>query len=269
MPEGPEIRFMKDFINQESDGKVYRKIRKSTVSKVKTPIRDPFSLWSVSAESRGKELKLIFTDSSGNSESMIFSMGMSGNWGVCKTGNEPKHSHFMIDSLNGSTLYLNDVRRFAKWRWGSFNLDRSPCIMESFPEFKSNLINNLNHKDFDQSISEILMNQKWFNGMGNYLRSTVLFYSEDNPFMNSREFLRKHEDFADLCHHILWNSYILGGGQIKDWKNPLSIYESEDLLKLRWNEWVFYQKGLSCTDKSGRRFWFEEKWKEYCPYPLD
>lgn len=269
MPEGPEIRFMKDFINSSSEGKVFRKIRKSKVSKVKTSIRDPFDLWSISAESRGKELKVIFTNREGDSESMIFSMGMSGSWGMCRTGEEPKHSHFMIDSLDGSTLYLHDVRRFAKWRWGNWNSDRSPCIMESLPEFKHNLYSNLEHKDFNQTISEVLMNQKWFNGMGNYLRSTVLFYTEDNPFTEARIFIKNHPDFAEYCHHILWHSYTLGGGQLKDWKNPLNFDEYENLMKIGFNDWVFYRKGLSCTDKSGRRFWFDERWKDHCPYSLE
>ena len=33
-----------------------------------------------------------------------------------------------------------------------------------------------------------------------------------------------------------------------------------------FQEWVFYKKGISCKDSTGRTFWFDEKWKDYCPY---
>jgi hypothetical protein len=55
----------------------------------------------------------------------------------------------------------------------------------------------------------------------------------------------------------------LNGGQLRDWQNPNPSLSSEDFL-----EWVFYQKGVSCTDKTGRTFWFSEKWIDECPYKI-
>ena len=31
-------------------------------------------------------------------------------------------------------------------------------------------------------------------------------------------------------------------------------------------KWVFYQKGLSCRDNTGRTFWYNPKWIQKCTY---
>lgn len=55
--------------------------------------------------------------------------------------------------------------------------------------------------------------------------------------------------------------YKLGGFTgVKGARNPFDTdYD-------KFIEWVFYQKGLSCKDKTGRTFWYNEKWKDKCPY---
>jgi hypothetical protein len=52
-----------------------------------------------------------------------------------------------------------------------------------------------------------------------------------------------------------------GGGQLKDWKNPWG--EVADI-----KNYIYYNKGLGCKDKSKRTFWFNPKWKDNCPYEI-
>jgi hypothetical protein len=47
------------------------------------------------------------------------------------------------------------------------------------------------------------------------------------------------------------------------WQNPIET-NSE-----KFDEWVYYQKGLSCKDKLGRTFWFNPKWEKECPYTIN
>ena len=56
MPEGPELRIMADFINKVSQDRVYQKITKSKVAKT-IPLGPNY--FTLRAESRGKELRLI------------------------------------------------------------------------------------------------------------------------------------------------------------------------------------------------------------------
>jgi formamidopyrimidine-DNA glycosylase len=40
--------------------------------------------------------------------------------------------------------------------------------------FRSNVLQNLNASAFSKPICEVLLNQKYFNGIGNYLRAEIL-----------------------------------------------------------------------------------------------
>ena len=60
------------------------------------------------------------------------------------------------------------------------------------------ILNNLDKKVFDQPIHLVLMNQKYFNGIGNYLRAEILYrLPEVNPFMEAREILKR------ICPKVL------------------------------------------------------------------
>lgn len=56
--------------------------------------------------------------------------------------------------------------------WG---LGRGPDPMEEYSSFRSNIDNNLDSRVFDKPICEVMLNQKYFNGVGNYLRAEILY----------------------------------------------------------------------------------------------
>ena len=126
MPELAELRIMSDYINKQCNGRIFVNMRKSAVSKVKTPMKMPFDAFMLKAVSRGKELKLTLSSKTKAETNLVCSMGMSGNWAFTRTGEEQKHSHLMFDTIDGWTLSLVDVRRFAKWKWGDWNEGRGP-----------------------------------------------------------------------------------------------------------------------------------------------
>lgn len=263
MPELAEIRIMAEFINERAGGRVFTNIRKSTVSKVKTPLKNPYNdNFRIEAKSRGKELKLDLISRSGEKTPLSCSMGMSGHWAIHSTSDEVKHAHLMFDSIDGTTLCLVDVRRFAKWKWSDWNLGRGPDPTNEHTQFIDNIYGHIDHKSFNASIGSVLMNQAWFNGIGNYLRSTILYKADQNPFQIAREAIFENPKILDLCQSIPLEAYQLGGGQLKDWENPFKIERQS------FREWVFYAKGCSCVDESGRRLWFDPKWKENCPYEV-
>jgi hypothetical protein len=55
----------------------------------------------------------------------------------------------------------------------------------------------------------------------------------------------------------LSNNDILSGLRTKE----VLIQFQDEFIK-----WVYYQKGVSCKDSTGRTFWFQEKWIDSCPY---
>jgi hypothetical protein len=81
-----------------------------------------------------------------------------------------------------------------------------------------------------------------------------------NPFQSAREVINKYPKILDMCRDIPITAYKLNGGQLQDWKNPFDTDYEE------FQNWVFYQKGVSCKDSNNRTFWFDEKWIEFCPF---
>lgn len=52
-------------------------------------------------------------------------------------------------------------------------------------------MDNLHKKAFGKPIMEVLMNQQYFNGIGNYLRAEILFRIGDlNPFISARDAIK-------------------------------------------------------------------------------
>lgn len=260
MPELPELRICADFINHHSKHKF---IKVFHVEKGNNP--KPFDYhhkFNLSAESFGKELHL--TLSSEEELKIWVFMGMNGNFKYVLTEdwNQTKFIRLRLDDETGHSLILFGGFMGPKYSVGKpFNgTKRGPDPTKDFENFKTNVIQNLDKKLFDKPICEVLLNQEYFSGIGNYIRSTILFYADVNPFQSARKIISENNHILDLCKSIPLESYKLHGGQLKDWESPFG----ED--PRGFQEWVFYQKGLSCKDKLGRTFWFHEKWVDECPY---
>lgn len=63
---------------------------------------------------------------------------------------------------------------------------------------RENVLKNLDDKAFDKPICEALLNQKYFNGIGNYLRAEILYRLKIPPFEKARTVLEalKHQEQA-------------------------------------------------------------------------
>jgi endonuclease VIII-like 1 len=269
MPEIAEVRLTSEFISKVGKSFTFTRLEKSPVSKVKTDLSVPYKTITVDSKSRGKELslQLIGRNEIGQTGMMALkvTLGMSGHWvfyDPLHPENEKihKHTHLRLYTSEGKILGLCDVRRFAKWSWSDFDKKgRGPCLFFQEQEFRDNLLNNwYTHRDFQRhKLSEIMMSQRWFNGVGNYLRAEILHRLDVDPFMKSSDL--KKEDLKrliDLTVSCCTQSYKLGGGQLKDWKNP----SGEDPSS--FDEWMqCYSRLEKTVDGTGRTFWFDKKWK--------
>jgi endonuclease VIII-like 1 len=258
MPEGPELRIMSDYINQSASEKTFNK--SFHIERGNNPV--VFKLleeFKVSAESFGKELVLSFYHDVTSFKFSVF-MGMSGNWKFVETKNwnDTKFVRMRLDTIDGYSLLLYGSYMGPKYKLGGFTgVKRGPDPTKQFEEFKSNVLDNLGKKDFDKPICEALLNQKYFNGIGNYLRSTILYYLDVNPFEGARDIIKNNPTILDMCRDISLKSYQLNGGQLTDWRNPFDT-DYQDFI-----DWVYYQKGKSMKDSNGRTFWYHPKWETF------
>ncbi len=261
MPEGPEIRIMSDYVNHVCQDKKFidaYHVQKGNMPHKFTTDELPSNNFTIQSDFSGKKL-IVNLSHTNNKIPIYLFMGMSGSikWVKTEKWLETKYVRLKFDSDDGYSLivyggYLGPkYSLFQNFKNKNDDLD----MFKNFDEYKTNIYNSLQKKVFDKPIFEVLLDQKYFAGIGNYLRSTILFYADLNPFDSARKILNENSNFIELCRDILQKSYELNGGQLKDWTNPFQS-NSE-----KFDSWVFYNKGIKIKDSSNRTFWFDPKWK--------
>jgi len=258
MPELAELKLTADYINSASGNIKYVGVEKSPVHKG-TEIDIPFTKFTIVAESRGKELLLWFKDfNSDKFMTLQMTMGMSGHFQVTNTGQEPKHAHLKFFRKDGTTLSFVDVRRFGNWKQGiTWKANRGPDPTAEPREFFLNIMTNLTNKAFKKPLYEVLMNQQWFNGIGNYLRAEIVYRAGDvDPFLPAAQQIAKYPKILELCTDIPMLAYAKGGGSIRDWDNPFGSESIQEKFMLCYGNKAMDNR----IDSKGRRFWYDPKW---------
>jgi len=151
-----------------------------------------------------------------------YHLGMTGFWSTTKS----KHAHLQFTTSSGVLLFFHDTRRFGNIKL----LDKS---MLSFNEFHNGDFLNfeINLKDYahflnrslktSREVCKVLLDQRFFSGVGNYLKSEILYACEMHPHRLWSSL--NYDDIYELCSktkHMLFKSYSGGGAQLRDFKNP-------------------------------------------------
>lgn len=172
MPELPEIKRFSYIINSNGRGKSF----KAPALALPAPFASGFR---VHAIARGKELRLTMWPETNPSHKMwlLVTHGLVGRWRWSTKGNDNKGVQLSFPATDGSgELQFVDVQRMGKWtlmteeRWGK---DRGADPVDEFALFKQNILDNRSKSVFSQPIGALMLDQKYFNGVGNYLRAEV------------------------------------------------------------------------------------------------
>jgi endonuclease VIII-like 1 len=267
MPEYAEVRLCADYINKKCKNLIFTSIKKNSISKQKD-INISSSYFKIDAFSRGKELQIHHIDCETNKILVLtITLGMSGNFHFIENKNIKNKWPMLtwyIDDIK--RLELVDHRRFAKWKIRDWNSDRGYDMVKEHDLFSNSIkLKYANKcKDFNKPLCEILLSQKYFNGLGNYLLAEILGRLNINPFQPLQDLKHnKLEQLIILCKEIPLESYKIGGGEMKDWKNPEN--SSKDLFAA-WLKFYKHKDSLSIVTKTGRNFWYNKKWKKYNIY---
>ncbi|KAJ8252256.1 hypothetical protein COCON_G00215680 [Conger conger] len=288
MPEGPELHLASLFVNRVCKGVVFTgAVEKSEVSKCPEV---PFACnaYCISAASRGKEVMLTLTpiknEGAGSTAkaglvqpmNVVLRFGMSGFFHFTSVEELPKHAHlrFYTNEQPHRALSFVDARRFGSWQPnGTWQPDRGPCIMFEYQSFRDNVLSHLSDRAFDRPICETLLNQKYFNGIGNYLRAEILHRLNISPFVKARSVLEglqskefsepaksdseeKREvksegpDLLRLCHTVPLEVVQLGGKGYNPEKADYSNFEA-------WLQCYSVEGMKSVRDHNGRTIWFK------------
>ena len=261
MPELAELKLTADYINKNAGDTKFVSVQKNPQHKG-DELNIPFKKFRIRAESRGKELVVAILDRYSDQIIPIrMTMGMSGHFKMTNTGNEPKHAHLIFYTDDGVSLSFVDVRRFGKWKQGVWWSDnRGPDPTTEFETFKEHVYTNINRAAFSKPIYETLMDQKYFNGIGNYLRAEILYRLPSlNPNTSGRDAIQSHPEILDLCKDIPMLAFAKGGGSIKDWQNPFGAEAIQEKFMLCYGNKEMAHK----QDRNGRRFWYDPRWDQF------
>eukprot|EP00045_Choanoeca_perplexa_P016045 m.211632 g.211632 ORF g.211632 m.211632 type:complete len:429 (+) comp17151_c0_seq13:1404-2690(+) len=208
MPEGPELRWMAEFVTSISEQYgPFHSISRSTLAthpKKHPEFEPPKTEFRISTDSRGKEVLLSLEQASMSHPEtkslsspcrqmdqrdskihILFRMGMSGNfvW-IPKNQPPPKHAHLRFHSHDGCLCY-EDPRRFGGWSLDKqFTAlpERGPCLLTQLPAVVRHVCQNIDSRAFKQPICSLLLDQRYWNGVGNYIRAEILHRLRIHPF---------------------------------------------------------------------------------------
>ena len=258
MPELAELKFTADYVNQVSEGQTYVGVEKNPIHKC-DDLNIPFKKFKIKAVSKGKEMVLYFLDKLSDQYIPVrITMGMSGHFKLTNTGQEPKHAHLKFYRSDGTTMSFVDVRRFGKWKQGvDWSENRGPDPTTEYDMFWTKVMTNLTK--LKKPLYEMLMDQKYFNGIGNYLRAEIIYRAGDvDPFLPAGMQLAKYPKLLELCRDIPLLAYAKGGGSIKDWDNPFGDDSIQEKFMLCYGN----DKMSKRKDRNGRTFWYDPKWDD-------
>ncbi|NWR85312.1 NEIL1 Endonuclease, partial [Furnarius figulus] len=235
----------------------------------------------VSAAARGKELRVTLSQlgpAAAPAQHLVFRFGMSGSFRLCQAAELPRHAHlrFLTSESPPRALCFVDPRRFGSWSLGdAWQPERGPCVVSEYQAFRENVLKNLDDRAFDVPICEALLNQKYFNGIGNYLRAEILYRLKIPPFEKARTVLealkeqkrrnkdpslmlskkvrlmQKNPDLLELCHTVPME-VITAGKQIFDPEHSDNYANFKNWLQ------CYLVPGMnSLRDRKGRTIWFQ------------
>ena len=213
MPEGPEAKIVADFLNKELKNKTIKKINcisipyKKRFGHIEKELKKFLPFKYKKNKSIGKH---TFIELNAN---FFFSyhLGMTGYWDTKKN----KHCHLKLETDKKFKIYFHDTRRF-----GNIKIITKKEIKKKYT-YKFDFLNNeVDVKDYidylcnlnpNINICKILMNQKHFPGIGNYLKAEILYDLKISPHIKWGG-LSKNQ-ISKLCYStkkIIRNSYTAG-----------------------------------------------------------
>ncbi|XP_022435790.1 endonuclease 8-like 1 isoform X5 [Delphinapterus leucas] len=274
MPEGPELHLASDFVNEACRELVFGGcVEKSPVSRnPEVPFES--SAYHISALARGKELRLTLSPLPGAQPprgplALVFRFGMTGSFQLVPSDALPPHAHLRFYTAPPGprlALCFVDIRRFGHWDLGGkWQPGRGPCVLLEYEQFRENVLRNLADKAFDRPICEALLDQRFFNGIGNYLRAEILYRLRIPPFEKARTVLEalqqrrpspeltlsqkiraklQNPDLLELCHSVPKEVVQLGGSWTLGAQSP----HSNPRRHSRVGAWESRERGLRPQD---------------------
>ena len=268
MPEGPEIKRVADRLSKALVGNTIEIIRflYPSISKAEQTVHGSKVS---SVNSIGKALLINFD----NGHSLYSHNQLYGKWSINLKSTDPKTNRSL------RVEFVTDKRVVRLWSATEIMLIPTCDIQENsyIKNLGPDILNeSVNFTEIEKRLSSsicknrmaahILLDQKSFAGIGNYLRSEILFEANLNPYKKLKELdCDSLSNFARSIKNISLRAYRNNGVTVSE-----DIRTNGKLNKLprrQWRHYVFCRNNMPCficgsiilrIRLSGRRL-------DYCP----
>lgn len=203
-------------------------------------------------DTKGKKIIIQFA----SEICIIFGLGMSGNFLFVNPDN---HSGISFDFENTQVWY-SDVRSFSyinicnnQAEINNVLKSVGPDLMKNeltFEEFKTKIQN----PRLKKNIGDVLLDQKHFSGIGNYIRCEALYLAKIGPFRLPKSL--DDDEIYVLFQTINWviqESYKKNGLTIATYKNPNGEIGRYDCVCYDRKEDPYGNKIIKIVDKTGNK----------------
>merc|ERR1711988_1253049 len=129
---------------------------------------------------------------------------------------------------------------------------RGPDPLVDHEKFCEHVKSNLKQSAFNDQICSVLLNQKYFNGIGNYLRAEILYAANISPFMMHQDVLADAEESYRLLHFCYQLPCEVLSQELNKYGTPAEVNRFTDWCKC-------YGKMKSAKDKKKRTIWYCDK----------
>jgi len=189
MPEGVEVRIVADRLSKWLVNRKIEKITFSDVWKHKNDEKNGQSVLVTGIETRGKYILIHLA----SGDYLMSHLGMSGQWYNRDELDNPyyyeKHIHIRIKLQNSFEIVYWDPRRFGRFGINSELPKLGIDIMSeqyTWDNFKE-LIKTRVKKRSNKTICELLLDQTFLAGVGNYIRADAVYMAKVDPFKPYKE----------------------------------------------------------------------------------
>lgn len=220
MPEGPELLYLSIKLKNELKNAILENIVSNTKSIVKIPKKSKV----LNVYSYGKNLIIDCKN-----YKLLVHLGITG-WLV---NTQPKIYKYIFE-FNNQKIYLKDQRRFSKIVLFTSQEDLEDYLTKYgvdilTKDFTFDYFNNI-IKSKKKLLCSILLDQKYFAGLGNYIKNDSLYLSKINPNKKTNDL--DENEIKELYNNIKFIAY----SNIFTWLKENNLKVPQNIQKLSPNK---------------------------------
>jgi len=233
MPEGPEVSVIKDGLVKAIKGKYIKNITFPIGSKFLKKSPDGYLLFQetlpikvLDVKSKGKFIYIVCQDN----WIIYCRLLMSGGWFYKE---QPKNNHLRLEyidnknSKESDSIWFVDPRHFGQIKFSN-NPDELDKELSKIGLDLLNQSDEINHKDYletlrkhnSKTIAKVLMEQSIYSGIGNYLKSEILYQAKVSPHALIKNLPdEKIIEILDISKEKIKTSYLSGGASVRNYSD--------------------------------------------------